>query len=1026
MEISPDPFSPFAPRRSGDAMSVDFRMFQRYAFGIALTVLVLFARHFLDPVLQDRSPYALGYVVVMLVAWLWGMGPAIVSSALFWVTGALLWLAPFDPGDAVTITTAGAVFTLLIAVTTRLAGAVKDHKRAERALRETEERYHLVNQATNDILWDWDLASDRLDWNEAVEKAAGRTRAEMPGTIQSWYDHIYPADRDRVVRSIHRAIDGGEDSWSAEYRFGPTGGPYRTYFDRGLIARDASGRAHRMIGSMLDLTERRRAEEAQRKNELFARKVLASSISGIYIYDLPRQHMAYISPEYTRLTGYTLQQVNAFGGDTFLQLFHPDDRPGVAAHIAAAAHAADDEVREIEYRFKTADGRWLWCLSRETVFTRDEDGAVRQYIGTFLDLTARKEAEEALRASEQKFRTVFEQAAIGIGRVRFSDARWIDVNETFCRMLGYTQDEMLRTPWPQITHPDDVELDLVPFRSMAKGELDGYTLEKRFVHKQGHHVWARLTLSLVRDAQGRPDYEIAVIENVTDRRKAEEALEAERGRLHAVLRSLPVAVWIADENGTVIQTSEAAETLWGKAVLPFSIDEYGRYKGWWADTAQPIGPDEWALARAVTQGEVSTGEVIDIERFDGTRGTILHNASPVYNSEGQIIGGVAVAQDITELRQNEQALKESHRRKDEFLAMLGHELRNPLGPISTAAQILKKVGSEQPAVVRARDVIERQVSHMSRLIDDLLDVSRISSGRIELKREMVDLASLMRTFVQDYQPAIEDGGLRLELSLPEEPVWVLGDPARIQQIAGNLLNNAVKFTDPGGTIDMSLVVDRNHAQIIVRDTGIGMGVDVLERLFEPFSQSERSSDRARGGLGLGLALVKGLTELHGGSVTAHSSGPGQGSRLQVRLPLGTQTAARRPQLSVPGTEQRTSHRILIIEDNVDAAEMLETLLSILGHQIHVAGSGAEGVRKAGELRPDVIICDIGLPGGMDGYAVARKLRRDARLSSTYLIAMTGYGQEEDRQRAKEAGFDHHITKPADPEALERLLAHWSA
>jgi PAS domain S-box-containing protein len=1282
-------------------MAFQNTQFSRYAFAIAVAGVGIVVRQLLEPVLDAKAPFTFAYAIVALVVWLWGAGPSIVAAFILWGGGAFLWLRPFDVGDVLTIGSAGVVLALLVALTSKLRSSIVALAEDERKLRESDERYHLVNQATNDIIWDWNIATNHLSWNESVEQFLGRKRAEMPPTVESWRQHIHPEDREGIVAGIRRSIDSGESSWTAEYRFGPPGGPYRTVLDRGLIARDDTGRAYRMIGSMLDLTESQRAEEALRQNELFARKVLASSLSGLYIYDLLRREMTYISPQYTRLTGYTLQDLAAFKGDALLELFHPDDHARVAGHVASAARASDDEVREIEYRFRAADGRWIWCLSRETVFARDLDGSVRQYIGTFLDITARRGAEEALRASEEKFRSFFEQASIGMGRVSFEDALWIDVNDAFCRMLGYDREEMLRTPWPDITYPDDVDLDLVPFRRMAAGELESYAVEKRFVHKQGHQVWARLTLSLVRDHQGRPDHEIAVIEDITYRKEAEQQVLESRRKLEAALSSMtdavvisdaegrfidfndafaafhrfdskeecaktlaehpdivdvflpdgavaPVAMWpvpralrgetatnaeytlrrkdtgetwvgsysfapIRDKDGAIVgsvvagrditegrRTEEelrrahglihgitqgtedliAAEDgqfryiffndayrrefrrlwdqelevgtsmvealakwpeeqrkavgLWRRALdgESFSITtEFGpseddkqvydlRYNPVYDAEGRPIGaahilrnvtgrvrtqealsqserlhrelaealeaekrklqtvidelpvgvaignPDgttlslnrvgfelhgfrsheemlgtveqyaqafelrhldgrvmpveDWPVSRALRGDFVRDCEVRICNTISSEERIVSYSAVPVQNNRGDTVLIVYVIQDLTERKRAEEALREADRRKDEFLAILGHELRNPLAPISNAAQILQKVDSTQPVVLRAREIIERQVSHMVRLIDDLLDVSRISRGKVQLKRETLDVSAVVGASARDYQQAIETSGLRLELALPAKPVWVFGDEARIHQIVDNLLSNAVKFTDSGGRVRVSVGTKDDHALIAVRDTGIGVDEETLGRLFEPFSQAERSLSRSRGGLGLGLALVKGLTELHGGSVAADSPGPGGGFRVEIRLPL-EKPLTMPAEDSIANRERRRTRRILVIEDNVDAAESMEMLLSLLGHQVAVAHSGLEGIEKAGEFRPDVVICDIGLPGEMDGYAVARAIRNDRLLSSVHLIAMTGYGQDDDRRRAQEAGFDHHLTKPAGPEVLEPLL-----
>ena len=325
-----------------------------------------------------------------------------------------------------------------------------------------------------------------------------------------------------------------------------------------------------------------------------------------------------------------------------------------------------------------------------------------------------------------------------------------------------------------------------------------------------------------------------------------------------------------------------------------------------------------------------------------------------YDSADQPVRSLGVLTDITEqkkleteLRCRMEALAEADRRKDEFLAMLAHELRNPLAPIRNAVAVMKMLGPAEPTQLQARDMIDRQVGHMARLIDDLLDVSRITRGKILLRKERLDLVPLMRATAEDQRPGLEKAGLRLVVELPEQPVWVQGDPTRLSQMAGNLLHNAAKFTDSGGRVELSLTSDPRHGQVCLRvqDTGIGMDSQTLERLFEPFSQADRSLARSRGGLGLGLALVKGLVAMHGGTVTAASPGLGQGSAFVLRLPLAHAPANR--QQSAAGTPANVrSLRILIVEDNPDAADSLRMLLELGGHEVAVASTGVAGLERA--------------------------------------------------------------------------------
>lgn len=377
--------------------------------------------------------------------------------------------------------------------------------------------------------------------------------------------------------------------------------------------------------------------------------------------------------------------------------------------------------------------------------------------------------------------------------------------------------------------------------------------------------------------------------------------------------------------------------------------------------------------------------------------------------------------ESAERRASEAALKLADQRKNEFIAVLSHELRTPLAAVSNSIFLLEHAAPGSGQAHRAQALIGRQAAQLSRLVDDLLDVTRITHNKIQLQRQRMDLAQAARHAIEDQLDAYEANGLRLGFEAPERPVWVLADPARVTQMLGNLLTNASKFTGRGGRVTLEVQAQGAHlAAVSVTDTGIGMDGELLGRLFQPFEQAERSLAGNPGGLGLGLALTKGLAELHGGRITASSPGLGQGSRFVLTLPMIAHPEQPLGAAPVPAAGPRR-HRILVIEDNLDAALTLKLLLEHFGHEVATAHSGRTGLERARVLRPEVVFCDIGLPD-TDGYSVARTLRSDPQFEPAYLVAMTGYGQDEDKRRALAAGFDRHLTKPTDPAELERLFA----
>ena len=399
---------------------------------------------------------------------------------------------------------------------------------------------------------------------------------------------------------------------------------------------------------------------------------------------------------------------------------------------------------------------------------------------------------------------------------------------------------------------------------------------------------------------------------------------------------------------------------------------------------------------------------------------------PVRDERGRIVMWFGTNTDITAQREAEESLREADRRKDEFIAVLAHELRNPLAPVRNAIHLLRRIGPPEPRLVRARDVIDRQVTHMARLIDDLLDVSRIARGKLALQKERCDLTAIVRQTADDYRASLEATGLTVTIVAPPGPMWVEGDPVRLAQMIGNLLQNAGRFTRAGGQVEVIAQPDpaRGMAEVAVRDTGVGIHPSLLSRLFEPFSQAEQGLAREQGGLGLGLALTRGLAELHGGSASASSDGLGRGSTFVVRVPL----CARRVDAAGPPEDTeagRRTLRVLIIEDNRDTAATLAEVLELSGHAVALAYDGAAGIEAARSLRPDVVISDIGLPGDVDGYGVARTLRAEWGRSGPdrpVLLALSGYSDGTARTRSREAGFDRHFAKPPDLVALERALA----
>jgi PAS domain S-box-containing protein len=613
---------------------------------------------------------------------------------------------------------------------------------------------------------------------------------------------------------------------------------------------------------------------------------------------------------------------------------------------------------------------------------------------------ARRRAE----ASEEKFRRFMENAPAAVF-IKDDAGRYVYMNAAAQGIVGVpdwqgkTDDELLPLEAAREVRTHDARMR----EAQAPGEFDLKVGERQF----------HSTKFPLRDAGGRLLIG-AVSMDVTEQARAAEELRRQREELRLVTDTMPAGV---------VRVSADLHYVWVNRVFASWVgktpDEIiGRPVG------EVIGENDWHDLRPFVERTLR-GERVEYERparFAAGERWIHSVMEPTRDPSGAPNGLVAVVSDIHDRKLMEETLHQAERRKDEFLATLAHELRNPLAPIRNAVAILGKKDALDPELSWSREVIERQVDQMSRLIDDLLDIARIAGGKLLIRKERLPLERAIDMALETSRPYINAAGHSLSVLLPSERVTVDADPARLAQVFSNLLNNAARYTERHGEIALTAEVDRDEVVVSVQDNGIGFRPEVAERLFEPFSQLTRSNERSHGGLGIGLSLVHGIVALHGGSVEARSRGPGQGAEFVVRLPLPKYTdpvreakpaAQAKPQASVAGV------KVLVADDNRDAADSLQRILSLYGYQVEVAYDGTAAIRLDGDFHPMVAVLDIGMPGA-NGFEVARSIR-ESRGEGVTLIALTGWGQEGDRRRAMEAGFDYHLTKPVDPGALNDLL-----
>jgi PAS domain S-box-containing protein len=844
--------------------------------------------------------------------------------------------------------------------------------------------------------------------------------------------------------------------------------------------REALGRA------VLEVERRRRAEDALHHSEEQYR-LLAEAVPQMVWMALPDGHVEYFNSRWREYTG-LLQDQSL--GSAWEEVIHPDDRP--AAMSAWQAALATGDACEIEYRLRRHDGDYRWHIAR-ALPVRDDDGEVIRWVGTNTDLHDQKTTQAELRQANERFRLAAEAVTAVIYDWDPLTNR-VERTRGLADLLGFAPDEAESTNawWRQRIHPDDRERFVEKWQEVLV-QGDRYEFEYRLLHKDGRALHAIDRGAIVRDDSGRLVRVVGSVQDITTRVRMETALRANETRFRflaeggealaasldyeATLRTVArlavpaladfaVVHLAVDDDAKLVAVAHTDATRQieleeigqgyspaanrrslimqvlrtGAAVLvPDVTDDYLRMVvpiGTIAKGFHSLGIRSWIVvplrARDRTLGVVSLFTAESGRRFE---------AADLALAE-ELAGRAALALDNARLYRE---AREADRRKDEFLAMLGHELRNPLAPIVTALHMFGRSKGLDEAATAARDMIDRQVRHLTRLVDDLLDVARITRGKVKLHRHPIELKTVLTTAIETARPLLDARRHDLTVTLPDGPVWLNADAARLTQVFGNLLTNAAKYMEDGGTVEieasrssgpspsaseessLALGLGSNLPDIIirVRDRGVGIPAEMLPRVFDLFTQVGSALDRAQGGLGIGLSLVRSLVELHNGRVEAHSAGPGRGSEFTVRLPT-IPTPVEQPRPAVPFVAQTNGHAapasgVLITDDNRDAADSLALLLQAWGYRTWVAYDGPTALATAAKHRPRVMLLDIGL-GGMTGYDVARQLRANDMHAGARLIALTGFGQEDDRRRSAEAGFDAHVVKPVDPEELQRLLA----
>jgi PAS domain S-box-containing protein len=637
--------------------------------------------------------------------------------------------------------------------------------------------------------------------------------------------------------------------------------------------------------------------------------------------------------------------------------------------------------------------------------------------------------EETLRRRLEELDALLDMLPVGIFLAQDASCTEMSMNAAGAAMLGIEKQVNPSKTGPEtnglgfrvLQEGAEVPDGELPMQRAARTGQPEAGMEFEIVRADGTTAHLYEYASPLFDETGRVRGCLGVFVDLSERKRAEEA----QARLAAIVESSEDAILSMTLDGIIVSWNVGAERLYGhsaREAIGSSITLI---------VPRERRTEEQALLERLRRGErIDTFETVRVSK-QGRAIDVSLTISPVRDAQGRIIGASKVARDISArkqaeaaLRHSEERLREADRRKDEFLATLAHELRNPLAPIRNALHILRLRGGEKQTEDQLLDMVERQVTHLVRLVDDLLEVSRITRGTIELRRQPLDLAAIVRSALDTSRPLIEAARHALHIEGFGQPLPLYADPVRLAQVVANVLNNAAKYTPPGGQIRIMAAQDADEAVLRVRDSGIGIAPDMLPKIFDMFTQAHHHPfGGSEAGLGIGLALARTLVTMHGGTIEAHSAGPGQGSEFVVRLPLAEHMQAQPDDPALGRTRSDTSQprNILVVDDNVDSAQSLAMLLSQIGHRVRVAHTGQAAIESARAEAPEVVLLDIGLPE-MNGYDVARRLRRQPATGRALLIALTGYGQEEDRRRSTEAGFDAHLVKPVDLNTLSALLS----
>ena len=947
----------------------------------------------------------------------------------------------------------------------------------EAILRENEERLKIALQTGKFGSWQLDLTTGVLESSDQCKANFGLSPKEDL-SCQRLFELIHPDDRAYVQAVIERAITEQID-YDAEYRTIWLDGSVHWIVDRGRVIYETNGRPVRMIGVTLDITERKQVEETLRKSEERLRLAMEGAQMGTWDFDLLTGKAIWSELHFTML-GYEPTPTGEATGAMWSSQIHPDDVEWVMQEWQQACQ--ERRLYEAEYRIIRADNQQLAWLAALGSFTYNENGEAVRSIGVLFDITERKQTELALTAQEQRYRYIFEAVGVSIWEEDFSEVKAAidqlkaagvqdfrqyfrehpefvqravamvhlrDVNQSSLHLFGAQTKADLLNSLHQIFTPETEEAFVEELLAIAAEETY-FAAETVLQTLQGErlHIWFTITFPPSSELYDRV---LVSLLNITDRKQAEENLRLSENRYRTLANAVAQLVWINDANGNMQFYNQQWQTYTGVTDLEVGVALWPHI----------IHPDDFQPTLEARTKAIQAGEAYEVEcrlkRADQTYRWHLARVVPLKDDRGQILYWFGTATDIDDRKQveaererllaREQAAREAaeaaNRIKDEFLAVVSHELRAPLNPIVGWAKLLRTGQLDEQRTERALEVIERNAQMQAQLINDLLDVSRILRGKLSLETRPVDLAATIQAAMETVRLAAEAKSIQIYTMLDPQVGQVAGDAGRLQQVIWNLLSNAVKFTSEGGRVEIRLEqVDRQdrddredeilsaspvspaYARITVTDTGKGIHPDFLPYVFDHFRQESSTTTRRFGGLGLGLAIVRYLVELHGGTVQADSPGEGQGATFTVTLPLmphqpamNLDTAPFESSLNLQGI------RILVVDDDDNTREFLTFLLELHQANVIAVASADEAVASLTQFQPDLLLSDIGMPN-VDGYMLMRQVRAlpPEQGGQIPAIALTAYAGEIDYQQAMAAGFQKHMPKPIEPAKLVEAIA----